>query len=506
MAKLRLDNFSLGLVSPKSISEGLSPAGTLVVLKNARLSSGEIKSPKGMSLFLTLPTGEYIEECIQDYANKGHYVATSRHLYHHTDSLGWRLLKANCFSGRPQLLEFKGKVFACDGVNPAFCLKVLADGAYSEEPIIASSGAWASSVPEFFLESDNRLWVMFKDSNEVWHSALSNGADYTISSTENPASANVFISGDAKNRVRGLCSGFGSVMIFKDQGVDYIQSVVPGSNSALDYRLVQGYLETSTYNPFTVKNVRDKVFTLGYFGLQMIDIDAGFSSELRVYKRATAYSDALEDGFRRDGERATLLATKDSKGLMFDTTLDGERIAHTYEIEKDTVTANLSFPGIKLVSGATDFNKRYTVIAFAYKNMIWFSEGGDEYPTELELQVKTPHHPLGKGKRYLGQGIEIECSGFEELNAAYSWDDMLYDTGDFSIKPSDYATAGGYGVEPYGEVRYATDKSLTFRRVIPLTGRGQATSLTLTSKNVQPGAIIKSASFLIQLTSERYRV
>jgi hypothetical protein len=509
-SKAAFTNFSQGLISAEEVTENVMPLGSLTHIKNADVTTGEIRTPSSMGYVATLPTGEYVAAVLPDYKSRGHFVAGTRSLFYLREDLTWKQIKSNAFSrkGRPHMVTLNSRLFCCDGVSEPFVFDIDDIEAISQvtiklpgrEDLLNSSSSISSSLsgsegdvwekkPIYAYVYERRLWVILKDFNQAWHSVLDDASDFRISAAGAADTANVFVTGDAQNNYVSIIAGLGSLLLFKNQGVDYIRSTSPGSYDAANYILVEGYKQVSSYNAHTTTEILDKIYTIGSFGLQEFDVEP-LSQKINLRRKADPISSLIEDAFDTSGRWASLDSAYDSGKLLFDTEYKGERQIYEYSLGKDTIDSNVCFPEARLLGDYITFSNNRAKKCIGYKDQIWVDSGNDGYPVAFDFEVQTPYHPLASGNIFKPREMRVIGSFLEGVSVSTYWDNDPEPIDTIELSGTEYSQSV-YDEARYDTARYAQDQHPVDRNTFPLFGQGESLSFSMSLNNISPDVTIK---------------
>jgi hypothetical protein len=498
MTRVKIDDFSFGLVTDSDFSQNRMPYGTLTFIKNVEISTGRIQSPSRMDKVFTTPNKEPITALLTDNKNTGLFVATTRTLFYFKEG-SFTALKDRAFSrrGRPHMVALDNKLFCCDGVSEPFVLDTDDVEANQYIPIKTEDTAWATNKPEYAIVHEGRLWVMLKDSNQFWHSVLRDASDYRISTAGAADSANFYDSGDTGNTIKSIIPGLNSLLIFKKRGMSLVKNLAPGTFDATQYRIFESYTDVTSYSPQTTAVVGNRVYTLGAFGLQEISVN-DLTGSIQINQLAKPIARFLENTYLAEGMWSTLVARLDGKGLFFDYKRGAEVSVVSFNFEKDTIDEDVTFPEQRLLGYYTDFTKGRTVLASAYGNELWARKGSLGYPTALEFVVKLPYHMYANGSVYRGKQVRIGGHNYNNANLSFCWDNRALPDDTiplfcYSEDESGYQE-GAYAATQYGSGQIHPPQYNT----VPMYGQGENTSLEFRLPNVHIGLTIREVTIDVQ--------
>lgn len=481
MAVSSIYDFSVGRVSAERIPENAAPYGSLVELRNARVDRGDVRSFAPLDKLWTFPENNRILGVLKNPLAPGFFIAVNRGLYYGLLDGTYRLLRSDSFSGteRVSMTVLNAKLFTCDGVAAPRCYNIEDMTNFQDLPISKATGTWFDKQPAYAITHLNRVWLILKESNEVWGSTFNDAQDWNIVA-DAADSAQVFISTSPENSYISLLTGLESLMCFKEQGIDFIVNGTQDLFDVTEYLRIPGAGSVTTYNAWTTLEMTSgRVYTIGKFGIQVISRES-LTNRLTVKNIGSNINPVMANGFPRKGLFCNLLASQDNQRLLFDiTSRDGKSFTE-FDLERDTIVSDLTIPDLHLFTSYQDEQTGAFRYIFSYNNEVWVDKGREGFPGgAISMKVKTPFHALGRGAVVQGGKMKLRGKGLGTAQVKTYWNGSKVPTDEYELQElADFP--GRYAETPYGELRYAGGEyGLPYYETLPLFGSGDQFSMSL---------------------------
>jgi hypothetical protein len=396
MSYKKWEDFSVGLVSVDNVKEELTPAGGLSSLVNASVKNGNVQALAPFDKVITLAVDETPIGLLRDAFSEGYFVAVAKvgdslaDLVYIADSGARTLLVNNCYqpTSRVCMVIMNNKLFTCDGKRTPIVMKIddplvrvnLTTGSTPSRPAFPSP--WTTNQPRYAVVYANRIWTTLSGSNQLWHSTLDDGSDWTIASGTPADSANVYTVGESNIPIVSLVVGLFGLTIIKQKGLFFIKSS-GNIYDANDFSLGVSYSSISTQTPWTACSLLDKVITVGKFGIQAISLDQRTGSVV-VDNLGSNWRAFLQTGYSDVSEFNSISVSQDMTTLYMDCFVKGltgySRGFYGFRLDPEGVVDVCLADELSYIGEAYSGTAGSLRMLFRRKNEIWAWRGTQGYP------------------------------------------------------------------------------------------------------------------------------